>query len=233
MQTDYDRHGVHEIAVRLLCRLYVSTHFLVVNEVAVTHGLERLDGLSSTQAIGIQLGLKRDDVIKLTNFSHMKALAWLASHGLTAEMLLTRNDNGHVFTWHYAWALRNLVEERHFTVVQALKEIDGLNADQVRGINEGLTRDDVINLTNVWHISVLTKLASHGLTAEMLLTHNDNGHEFNEQHARALMNLVKDRNFTVIQALEEIDGLNSDEAIDINEGLTRGDVIHSNSVFRR
>ena len=28
LQTDYDRHGVHEIGVRLLCRLYVSTLFI-------------------------------------------------------------------------------------------------------------------------------------------------------------------------------------------------------------
>jgi hypothetical protein len=191
------------------------------------------DGLNSAQADCIAKGLPRDTVINLTNFWHASALNELTSHGLTANMLLTRNESGHAFDDHHAWALMNLVKERHFTVTQALEEIDGLSSAQAGGIKEGLTRDDVINLTNLWHVNALTKLASHGLSADMLLMRNENGHEFNANHAYALMNLVEKRHFTVTQALEEIDGLNSDQACGIyEEGLTRNDVIDSNPGLR-
>ncbi|MDP1614333.1 MAG: hypothetical protein Q8L68_00900, partial [Methylococcales bacterium] len=165
----------------------------------------------------------------LSNFWHIEALITLKTPGLTAEMLLNRYENGHAFNEHHSWALRNLVRNRGYTIQAALEMIDGLSSAQAGGIQEGLFREDVIVLSNFWHIAALITLKTQGLTAEMLLNRHENGHAFNEHHSWALRNLVRDRGYTIQAALEMIDGLSSAQARGIEEGLFREDVIETNS----
>tara|TARA_R110002126_G_scaffold272886_1_gene417207 strand:+ start:129843 stop:130916 length:1074 start_codon:yes stop_codon:yes gene_type:complete len=158
------------------------------------------------------------------NYWQREALRELASHGLTEAMLLTRHDHGHTFYSKHSDALTTLVTARHFTVPQALAEIEGLTHHQAEGIKNGLTRSDVINLTNYWHIHALKELAPQGLTAHMLLTHND--YEFFPAHSYALINLITERHFTVPEALAEIEGLTNRQAKQIRQGLTRDEVMN-------
>jgi Type IV secretion-system coupling protein DNA-binding domain len=84
-----------------------------------------------------------------------------------AQMLLNRNENRHEFNENHCLALRNLVNYRNFSINDALAEIDGLSRNQAGGINEGLSRNDVIHLSNFWHIAALIKLKN--LNSKLLL----------------------------------------------------------------
>lgn len=171
--------------------------------------------LNEVQLQGIAKGLSRADVIQLSNTWHIYALSALKSFGLTAEMLLNRKDGGYEFDGDYYGALTSLVQYRDFTVSQALKEIEKISPNQTYFIGERMSRDDVIQLSNFWHMSALEKLKEYGLTPEMLLNRKDGGHEFDESHSDALIKLVKERGFTINQALTEIEGLSSDDAFRI------------------
>src|SRR5436190_2235577 len=103
-----------------------------------------IDGLSSTQAGGIENGLIRDDVISLHNFWHIAALEVLKAKGLTAKMLLERNEGGHKFGHEHCWALRDLVLDSGLTVSAALAMIDGLSSEQAENI-KNQTREHVVN----------------------------------------------------------------------------------------
>jgi ankyrin repeat protein len=81
---------------------------------------------------------------KELNFWHKDALKELKKYGLTADMLLNRNENGHEFDSEHSWALCKLVLERHATIQEALAMIDGLNNKQAEGIKKGLTREPVV-----------------------------------------------------------------------------------------
>jgi hypothetical protein len=78
---------------------------------------------------------------------------------------------------------------------------------------------------NSWEIEALEKLQSHGLPAQMLLNRNENRHEFNDHHCYALRNLVEDRNFSIDNALAEIDGLSIQQAMQIRNGETREQIL--------
>jgi len=206
---------------------YFSLRNLVTNRgFTIQQAIAEIDGLSSQQAGGIEEGLTREDVIRLDNFWHIAALERLKSHGLTPDILLNRNANGHEFNANHCFALRNLVANRGFTIQQAIAEIDGLSRQQAGGIKEGLTREDAIRLDNVWHIAALKKLKSHGLTPDMLLNRNANGHEFDAEHYFALRNLVQQRNFTVQQALSQIEGLSISQAGQIKEGAIHSQILN-------
>jgi hypothetical protein len=138
-------------------------------------------------------------------------------------MLIMRNDGDYEFNENHCFALRNLINNRKFSVAAALSEIDGLNGSQAGGIQEGLCREDVIHLSNYWHISALERLRPYGLTAEMLLGRNEGGHRFDVDHCYLLVDLVKDHGLSVAMALAEIDGMSSDEAFRLrNEGRMAG-----------
>lgn len=145
------------------------------------------------------------------NFWQNTALEYLQARGLTADMLLTRNEGGHLFREQHCYALTNWID-RNRTITAALQAIDGLSSSQAGGIQNGLEREDVINLTNFWHITALEKLKQHGLTSTMLLTRNEGGHAFNEDHCYALTNLVENRQFSIADALHAIDGLSQEDA---------------------
>lgn len=79
------------------------------------------------------------------NIWQTRALNILDSYGLTEEMLLTHQSHGHSFENNHTFALIKLVTVCHFSVPEALAEIEGLTNEQAQQINEGSTRDDVIN----------------------------------------------------------------------------------------
>jgi hypothetical protein len=147
----------------------------------------------------------------------------LQAHGLTAQMLLERRE-GREFDNEDSWALCDLVLKRGFSLANAFAEIGGLSSDQVHGIKEGLSRNDVLPLSNFWHIAALIDLKEKGLTAQMLLDRNENGHKFDAGHCWALRNLVR-RGFTIANALVEIEGLSERQAYRIKEGETREQVL--------
>jgi hypothetical protein len=194
---------------------------------SIANALAEIDGLSKNQAYGVTNSLSRSDVLPLSNFWHITTLTALKKKGLTAQMLLNRNENGHAFNEHHSWALRNLVADRNFSIVNALAEIDGLSKSQAEGIKEGLSRSDVLPLSNFWHLAALTELKKKGLTAQMLLNRNENGHAFNVHHCWALLNLVKKRDFSIDDALAQIDGLSQQQAERIEEGETREQVLQT------
>ncbi len=203
---------------------YFALRCLVRDRNLTIHAaLSMIDGLSSAQARGIGNGLIREDVISLHNFWHLAAMEALKVDGLTAKMLLERNEGGHEFGHTHVWALKKLMRDGDVTIHAALTVIDGLSTTQADGIAGGLVRDDVINLHNFWHISALQVLKVKGLTAKMLLERNEGGHEFCDTHYWALRKLVLDRGFTVDHALATIDGLSYQEAADavVNQDTVR------------
>jgi len=180
--------------------------------------LREIEGLSPAQAGGIEAGLTREDVIQLKNFWHIDALRELKLCGLTSRILLSRNDGGHEFDINHSFALCRLVEDKGFNIHAALKEIEGLSSIQARGIDDGLARQDVLLLENIWHINALEKLKRRGLTSEMLLIRNEGGHKFDQEHYYALINLVEEKKFNIQDALKEIEGVSSDQAKMIRNG---------------
>jgi hypothetical protein len=142
--------------------------------------------------------------------THTPIFIELLEYGFTREILLTDDDL--LFSLDSWEALLELVKNRHFTVTAALAEVDGLTSTQAHGITRGLTRHDVIHLSNPWHITALHSLRSHGLETNMLLTRHENGHRFHWAHFTALLNLVEDSYFTIHDALTAIDGISDHEA---------------------
>jgi hypothetical protein len=163
--------------------------------------------------------------INYCNCWHRETLRELAQKGLTEQMLLNRNDGGHEFVEHHCYALIALAIQRGFSVQEALKEIEELTNQQAKGIEYGLCRADVISLTNFWHISALISLKGKGLTAQILLDRNDGGHEFGECHYEALITLVSQREFSVQEALKEIEELNWRQATRICNGEARASIL--------
>jgi hypothetical protein len=213
---EFDHEHCHALE-----KLVTDRHFTIANALA------EINGLSSDQAMGIKNGLTRSDVLTLNNYHHIAALAALKPKGLTIEMLLNLNTHGQEFDHNHSWSLQILVEDRHFTIENALAEINGLSNDKVWAIHAGLTRSEALTLNNPYHLATLPALKSRGLTAEMLLNLNTQGQAFDNEHCGALQKLVTDRHFTVAAALEEINGLSKDQVEEIKDGLTRSDVLRS------
>ncbi|MFI4918461.1 MAG: hypothetical protein ACHP65_02790 [Legionellales bacterium] len=154
------------------------------------------------------------------------ALKALRSHGLTAVMLLNRNENGHTFTPSHDEALCKLVLKKALPIDEALKIIDGLSSDQADGIATGLEREDVMGLQNRWHIKTLGALKIHGLTVSMLLNRNENEPVFQYKHYLALCHLVLNRQLPIDTAVSMMAGVTHEQAEGITEGLDREDVIN-------
>lgn len=187
------------------------------------HEMQRLGtGNQHTQSLAKQLKVVITKAPLPLNIWQKDALESFQAYGLTAKMLLEFDENGNEFGECHYYALRSLVMDRGHTIGPALAMIDGLSSDQIRGIENGLIREDVINLHNFWHEAALVILKSSGLTAKMLLERNEGGHEFGNGHCAALRSLVLDRGFTVDAALATIDGLSSQQAEDVvNQDLTK------------
>ena len=99
------------------------------------------------------------EVLKLSNsLYYTMTLADLGSYGLTLEMLFTRDNGGHKFDYDHYQALKKLIIEDNFTVEQALAEIAGLDFIQAQGVSKGLRREEVIKLSNDFHIFTLIEL---------------------------------------------------------------------------
>lgn len=137
----------------------------------------------------------------------------LQTKNLTEDMLRTRNSGGHEFSKNHCCALISLIEQRGFLASEAIDEIDGVTSAQAKGINDGLTRDDVIGLGNSWHIAALVTFKEHhGLTADMLIMRTAHGHKFTAGHYFKLRNLVLDHKYTLRAAFDEIDEITSRSA---------------------
>ncbi|MDA8561490.1 hypothetical protein N9L02_00055 [Gammaproteobacteria bacterium] len=215
------------LTAEMLLNRYENSHYfdyshywalrelVLVSDFTIADALLEISGLSSAQARGVQNGLSRRDIINLNSDAHISTLQNLKYFGLTSEMLLNRNENGHDFSSSHRLALQRLVIEKNYTIRNALLQIDGLSSTQAEGIKNGLQRRDVINLNNYWHISSLQNLKTYGLTASMLLNRNTNGHEFNSSHCWALEKLFFEKELTITDSLSFIDGLSQDEASNI------------------
>lgn len=209
---------------------YALTDLIQSRKFTVETALAEIEGLSSTQTCCVSLGYSREMVLKLNNDWHISALATFGNAGLCPQMLLNLKENGHVFGFQHYHALTDLIKNRDFNVEAALAEIEGLSSEQANCIRHGYSREQIIPLHNYWHVAALKELSSEGLTAQMLLNLKDNGHLFDNEHYRALIRLINYRNFTIEAALAEIEGLSSDQAIGIADGLLRQDVIHLHNV---
>lgn len=192
---------------------------------SISHALTEIDGLISEQAWGISKGLKRKDVLQLKNFWHIDSLVKFKKYGLTPELLLQHTDTD-TFEECHSLALTHLIEKRFSSPLNALLEIAYLTPDQVQGIANGLKREDVILLSNIWHISSMIKLKRYGLTSDLLLHRSSNGHEFDFNHERALSTLITVHKFTIKEALAEIEGLSAAEAKQIESGCLTGDLVY-------
>lgn len=131
---------------------------------------------------------------------------------LMKGMLLTRDAGGHTFEWEHVCAVIHLLENTQYTFRTALSELDGLSRHQAGGIAQGLRREDVIALTNVWHIDALVALRSSRLTPEMLLSLRAHEGGFHACHSEALQRLVQRDCLSIEDALEKIAGISVDEA---------------------
>ncbi len=190
--------------------------------------LTEIDGLISVQAWGISKGLEKKDVLQLKNFWHIDSLVKFKKYGLTPDLLL-QHTHTDTFEECHSSALAHLIEKRFFSPLNALLEIAYLTPDQVQGIANGLKREDVILLSNIWHISSMIKLKRYGLTSDLLLHRNSNGHEFDFNHERALFTLTTVYKFSIKEALAEIEGLSSSEVKQIESECLSDDFIHRTS----
>ncbi|QMT59182.1 hypothetical protein [Legionella sp. PC997] len=145
------------------------------------------------------------------------ALFELQDQGLTYEMLVEYSAEGHAFYKEHFFALVNLVKERDYSVVDALSEVAGLTKKQAKGIENGLTRQDVLPLTNVWHITALEDLKKDGLTADILLTFDESIYKFGPDHYSALVFLIRNCQYRAKKALAAIDGISGEEALEVSE----------------
>jgi Ankyrin repeats (3 copies) len=204
---------------------FALEHLVNKRGISIQNALNRIEGLSSGQVKGIEEGLSRGEVLQFNNFWHIGALSHLKKNGLTAQMLLSRHDGGHEFSVNHFLALMRLVYRSRFSIQNALDQIEGLSSDQAAGIEEGLSRGEVLQFNNFWYITALASLKEKGLTAQMLLSRHDGGHQFDEYHCRALENLVKKRGFSMQKALDEIEGFSWNQANRIRNGETREAVL--------
>jgi hypothetical protein len=203
-----------------LCQLVKKGGF------TIQAALKEIEGVSRKQAGGIRDGLAREDVISLENYWYIEALVKLKQHGLTPAMLLNQNNRWYEgFGSAHRDSLCHLVK-KGLTIQASLKEIEGLYSCQAHGIEEGLTRDDVMPLFNCWQVIALAKLKSFGLTNEMLLKQTKYWDGLDDSnYCYALIRLVENKKFTIQAALTEIENLSSYQARGIQYGLIREDVI--------
>ncbi len=213
--------------------VFEAEHSSALRELVLTRNftidaaLAEIDGLSSAKAGGIKLGLVRSDVIVLQNGWHMQVLAALKARGLTAQMLLDRNDGGIAFSANHQSALQRLVLERHFTVAAALSEIEHLDANQAYGVSNGLLRSDVAGL-NGQQVFALIDLKVKGVTGQMLLNlETING--FRECHSDALRKLILEKGFEAAPAFAEINGLYNEQVRQVARGYSRSHVLRAAS----
>ncbi len=205
-----------------------------INNKTADEAAVELHELDDMQVKGISRGLNRVDVLGLDE-NKIDAYFSLRNRGLTIEHLRSCNwssdPDPYYGTRRYADALIYLMRECGVAVEKALEEINGLNSWEVYGIAGGLNRKDVIGL-DIVKIDALLKFHTQGLTCEHLRQchwqqtpdYVLNGYSY----SWALKQLMKERgvnNKTLDQALEELEGLDCNQAKGIFRGLNRSDVL--------
>lgn len=91
---------------------------LETRDYKIDQALSEINGLSSQQAYGITYGLMRNQVIHLTHWVHIDALAKLAPYGLTPAFLL--DTKSPITSAYHTEVLVDLIEKHEHTLEEAL-----------------------------------------------------------------------------------------------------------------
>lgn len=75
-----------------------------------------------------------------------------------------------------------------------------------------------------WEYRILDELSGTDLTAETLVSHYKSRYDFSEEHFDALCDLLKNRKYSLDNALMELEGLSPIQVRGISKGLCRDDV---------
>ncbi len=182
--------------------------------------LKLISGLCNHQIYGLSQGLSLDDVSVLNEYQ-IKALATCRTikNGLTAEDL--RGKSWWFDSDKHVSALKDMLSSGKFTVKEAMQELDGLTGDQAQKVSDhGAKRDDFFGLTE-FQLKALDKLRSKGLTGNDL-----RGKDwFNSDiHVTVLQHLVE-RDMTIKNALDQLDGLNAEKVNLFITENTKRDII--------
>lgn len=196
---------------------------LVINRnLPLEETLSSLYDLSSQQLEWIPKGLLPSEVVDL-DYYQIKALNKMSEYGLNRQMLIEFTDKMDLTFYHYK-VLRTLIIKKNLSPQIALITIKDLTRSEAEQIYRGATSEEAIG-TN-WHQAhTLTYLSPRGLTLNMLKQRHDGGHEFGLQHSVALIVLMAKKGFSAQEALAEIDGLDSEQAKKIVEGMTRKEIL--------
>lgn len=220
---------------KALGELLEARQMLVDDAMAVIHQLNQ------TQAKGIFLGLTREEVLPLNNIQ-IEALIVFKPYGITAEHLRNKSWFNHI---DHIEALKELIVNSQMSSNDAMNEIDQFTREEAQLIIAGYSRTEILGLTllnrselksfdlNITHLIALTKFTSYGITPANL-----QGKDwFNDlDHIRALSYLLENTEFSLVDALKEIELLNKYQAKGIAHGLSKKDVlvlssIHINAVI--
>ncbi len=202
---------------------------------SISDALTEIRETTIDEAAGITKGLGRKHVLDLNRYQIASLLAFQAD-GLTREHLLNLKTYSFdrsrtpTFTHDHYCALVSLIKERKFSLSDALAEIHETTSNEAFGIHRGLNRKHVFDL-NSYQIASLLAFRADGLTREHLVSlktyafdRDDDSICFEETHFDTLFYLIKERNFSVLDALAAISEMTIDEAKGIAQGLAREQV---------
>lgn len=120
-------------------------------------------------------------------------------------------------------SLSDLILKKGFSIQDVIPLIAGLQSYQVHGIANGATREEVLVLNKAQLKALITcRTIKNNLSVEDLRGKNwfDS-----EMHVDALRRMLVWGEFSVKQALNELDGLTGEQAKQISEGKKRDDII--------
>lgn len=197
----------------------LALHYLInTKKLSLVEAFDVMEGLEYYQLRGICIGLTRDEAKLFKNLTYIVMLEDGSQYKLTVEMLKPFAHKN--FDAQHYHAFMHLVKDRGWQARDALNEIDELTDDQAEGIKNGLFRNDIKDLKNIWSIRLLAKFHSH---KELLLQQSD-FKNFNQTQHFTLIHLVDVRKLSLEDALNEIDGMTHTQLIAITNGLEQKDV---------
>jgi hypothetical protein len=192
--------------------------------ISVHDAIKLVDGLDKSQARGVAFGLEREDVIGL-NEAQVAALQTCKTsrNGLTGADLRGKD-------WFdsrsHGEAFERLLQNKFFTVKEALLELDGLDGYRAYQIAAGTrSRDDIVGLTP-WQLYALdnSELFKNGLRG-----HHLRGKDWFNSASNVRMLLGRYKSAGMDGAVAEQDGLNR-EQLSLLDYMTRDEILRLSPV---